>query len=248
MLHGLSGSSWILFGYAAIYTAITDTKKHKLVAKFSVASYVLFVLFALILLWIDIPGHHLMNKAGLISNHVKSLMHLTLGIVAIRDKTNSFSTRIDKHLMNLFQCYVYSVEGSGQIRLVGHVNYIFKRPTHITCNDKKYRFDSGCMYPYMERMCLIRTVSHLYMVLYVVKYPMDIRVKKDLVKALCYDFLAIVFMQLAQKYELANWILCYTCISMLKDISRIINVLIYGDDDDIPFTKNGVNQNLEKTQ
>ena len=125
MLHGLSGSSWILFGYAAIYTAITDTKKHKLVAKLSIASYVLFVLFALILLWIDIPGHHLMNKAGLISNHVKSLMHLTLGIVAIRDKTKTFSTRIDKHLMNLFQCYVYSVEGSGQIRLVGHVNYIF---------------------------------------------------------------------------------------------------------------------------
>ena len=78
---------------------------------------------------------------------------------------------------------------------------------------------------------------------------MDIRVKKDLFKALCYDFLAIVFMQVAQKYELANWIFCYTCISMLKDLSRIINVLIYGDDDDeIPYTKNVDNQNHEKVQ
>ena len=248
MLHGLSGSSWIVFGYAAIYTAITDTKKHKLVAKLSIASYVLFVSFALLLLWIDIPGHHIMNKAGLMSNHVKSLMYLTLGIVAVRDKTKNFSTRVDKHLMNLFKCYVYSVEGSGQIRLVGHVNYIFKRPTHITCIDKKYRFDSGCMYPYMERMCLIRTVSHLYMGIYVFKYPTDVHMKKYLGKVLCIDFLAIIFMQLAQKYDLANWIFCYTCISMLRDVSRIIKVLIYGGNDEIPSTNNGVKKKLVKAQ
>jgi len=193
MFHALGGLNWLFWGWLAMYAVEHFGHKwHRVLGKIAGASFLLHYLFAMNMLYTDIANHRLFNRGMLFGVWLELLVHFHLAIKAIQDKSLDYNTRVVRHMRHMAIVYVVSGEGSGQIRLMTHINYFLGRVASSFCKST-YDYSGTCAWYYAERMILLRFISLGYLWLLSKKVPADKWMR---------DFVQNGFMMLVPTYVL----------------------------------------------
>jgi len=180
--HAVLGLLWVLLGCAAIRSGAGNATKngHKqYIGMIAMVSLLFHFLFSCSNVFVDGANHTWMNKICLLSAWPSIFLNVTKAMTAVFDKRLSREQRVTKHMRHMFLGWIQSIEGSGQIRLVGTINYISGNMVTHYCKNHLYSFSgSECAWKYLERGFFATCVSGVYLCLYSWRTPSDKKMRE----------------------------------------------------------------------
>lgn len=225
--HASFGLLWVILGCVAIRTGASASKVHrKYISKIAAVSLIFHFYFSCSNLYLDVAKHVFMNKVALLGTWSGVIVHVANAIAILQDKRVAYQDRITTHMRHMFLAYIQSIEGSGQIRLVSSLFYIFGRVVSHYCRRHLYRFDSSeCAWKYLEQMFFTRIVSLLYLCLYSWGNPVDKEMRKYVKRTAFFvpiEFLILKGAEYADAQNIIGWYQLIYIICRLYKTASII--------------------------
>lgn len=227
--HAFFGLLWVFMGCIAIRTGASKRVLHRdYIGKLATVSLFFHFMFCCSNVYVDVAKHTFMNKVALLSTWASIFVHLAKAIAALKDKEATHQERVAAHMRQMFLVWIYSIEGSGQIRLVSTLFYSTGNIVTHFCKNRLYRFDSSvCAWKYLERNFFTRCVSYGYLFLYSLRNPSDEETRellKRLVSTLPIEYLDLKFAEYFDAQYLTGGIQLVLIFKRLYDVAKIIKV------------------------
>lgn len=159
--HAVCGLLWILGAYLHVCCShqLRNVVSKRMLSYFACLAFILHMVCSLRTLILDPMQHHVLPWTILLSNLTVSTAYFVLGAWAASQHDMS------AHKDAMMKCFLYSIEGAGTIRTVGLIMHcIGIGPT--MCQQKHKGLATDCVFPYLQRLIGIRSLTTVYLGIY----------------------------------------------------------------------------------
>ena len=160
-LHAFTGLLWILTAWVQMYFLKDSKAWHIMFGVFAILSFSLHMMASLYNLYFDIMQHRPLSRLMLFMICMDSIICMVTAMIRARRKD------LPGHMDAMIRCFIYSIEGSGTIRWIAHLQAVLGLgPT--SCQNLLNGVYTNCMYSYCWRLIITRYLSLYFLGLYTV--------------------------------------------------------------------------------